>query len=196
MNVPYVIEQNNRGERVYDVYSRLLKDRIIFLGSELNSYTANLIIAQMLYLEADNPDAEINFYINSLGGSIQDGLAVYDTMQYIKCSVQTICVGQAYNVAALLLASGEKGKRIALQNIKILLQQPMAGIAGQSSDIQIQTKEIIKIKNSIATMLSEKTGKKIDEINKDLDREFYLDSKDALNYGIVDKIIKEKPSKK
>ena len=132
MNIPYVIEQNNRGERAYDIYSRLLKDRILFLGSDLNSYTASLIVAQMLYLEADNPEADISFYINSMGGHIADGLAIYDTMQYIESSVQTICIGRAYNIAALLLASGQKGKRIALKNAQILLHQPLGGLSGFS----------------------------------------------------------------
>ena len=144
MNIPYVIEQNNRGERAYDIYSRLLKDRILFLGSELNSYTASLIVAQMLYLEADNPEADISFYINSMGGHIADGLAIYDTMQYIESPVQTICIGRAYNIAALLLASGQKGKRIALKNAQILLHQPLGGLSGQASDIQIQTQEVLR----------------------------------------------------
>ena len=192
MNIPYVIEQNNRGERAYDIYSRLLKDRILFLGSELNSYTASLIVAQMLYLEADNPEADISFYINSMGGHIADGLAIYDTMQYIESPVQTICIGRAYNIAALLLASGQKGKRIALKNAQILLHQPLGGLSGQASDIQIQTQEVLRIKESFSTVLAYHTAKKAAEINKDLDREFYLNSKEALSYGIVDRVMEKR----
>lgn len=192
MTIPYVIEQSNRGERAYDIYSRLLKDRILFLSTELNYHSSNLIIAQLLYLEADNPEADISFYINSPGGSIQDGLAIYDTIQYLQCSVQTICIGMAYNISALLLASGKKGKRVALKNSKILLHQPIAGMGGQASDIQIQTQEFIKVKNSITTILANHTNQKAAKIDKDLDREFYLDSKQSLDYGIIDKIMVKK----
>ena len=192
MNIPYVIEQNNRGERAYDIYSRLLKDRILFLGTEVNNYTASLIIAQILYLEADNPEADIHFYINSHGGSVADGLAIYDTMQYIQCPVQTICVGKAFQIAALLLASGSKEKRIALKNTKILLYQPIGDLGGQATDIQIQTEEILKVKKTLSSILAKHTGKKIANINKDLEREFYLTSSEALNYGIIDKVMEKR----
>ena len=192
MNIPYIIEQTNRGERAYDIYSRLLKDRILFLGAEINNYTSSLIIAQMLYLEADNPDADISFYINSRGGSIADGLAIYDTMQYIKSPIQTICVGVAFEMSALLLASGEKGKRTALKNTKILLYQPMGGISGQATDIQIQSAEIMKTKFTLANIFSKHTGKKVANINKDMEREFYLSSNEALEYGIIDKVMEKR----
>lgn len=192
MNIPYVIEQTNRGERAYDIYSRLLKDRILFLGTEVNNYTASLIIAQMLYLEADNPEADINFYINSHGGSVSDGLAVYDTMQYIQCPVQTICVGKAFQVAAILLASGTKTKRVALKNTKILLHQPIGGLEGQASDIEIQTEEILKTKKNLSSILAKHTGKNIASINKDIEREFYLSSSEALKYGIIDKVMEKR----
>lgn len=192
MNIPYVIEQTNRGERAYDIYSRLLKDRILFLGTEINEYTASLIIAQMLYLEADNPEADINFYINSHGGSVADGLAIYDTMQYIQCPVQTICVGKAFQIAALLLASGSKEKRVTLKNTKILLYQPIGGLGGQASDIQIQTEEILKVKKNLSAILAKHTQQKIANINKDIEREFYLNSNEALKYGIVDKVMEKR----
>jgi ATP-dependent Clp protease protease subunit len=194
MNIPYVIEQTNRGERAYDIYSRLLKDRILFLGTEINNYTASLIIAQMLYLEADNPDADINFYINSHGGSVSDGLAIYDTMQYIQCPVQTICVGKAFQVAAVLLASGAPDKRVALKNTTILLHQPIGGLNGQATDIQIQSEEILKIKKNLAAILSKHTKQTTKDINKDIEREFYLSSNDALKYGIIDKVMEKRAS--
>lgn len=190
--IPYVIEKTNRGERTYDIYSRLLKDRIIFLGNEINSHTANVIIAQLLFLEADNPDADINFYINSPGGSVTAGLAIYDTMQYIKPHVQTICVGQAASMAAILLAAGESGKRVALQNSTILLHQPMGGIGGQASDIEIQTKQIIKIKASLIDILSKHTKKNKKIIQKDTERDCYLTGKEALNYGLIDILMKQR----
>ena len=192
MNIPYVIEQSNRGERAYDIYSRLLKDRILFLGTEINNYSASLIIAQMLYLEADNPEADINFYINSHGGQVSDGLAIYDTMQYIQSPVQTICVGKAFHLAAILLASGTQGKRIALKNTKILLHQPIGGLDGQASDIQIQTKELLNVKQNLSSILAKHTKKTAHAINQDIEREFYLDSNEALAYGIVDKVVEKR----
>lgn len=190
--IPYVIEQTNRGERTYDIYSRLLKDRIIFLGSEINSYSANVIIAQLLFLEADNPDSDISFYINSPGGSVTAGLAIYDTIQYIKPSVQTICVGQAASMAAVLLAAGTKGKRIALEHSSILLHQPMGGIGGQASDIEIQTAEILRIKNSLTDILSSHTGKDKKTIAKDTERDCFLTAPEAMDYGVIDLVMQSR----
>lgn len=192
MSVPYVIEQTNRGERTYDIYSRLLKDRIVFLGDEINSYTANVVIAQLLFLEADKPDADISFYINSPGGHVNAGLAIYDTIQYIQPDVQTICVGQAGNIAALLLAAGTLGKRIALSNANILLRQPMGGIGGQASDIAIQTREIARIKGNLADILAKHTGQKRAKILKDTERDFYLTSQEAVEYGIIDSTMEKR----
>ncbi|MDT8446898.1 MAG: ATP-dependent Clp protease proteolytic subunit [bacterium] len=186
MSIPYVIEQTNRGERTYDIYSRLLKDRIIFLGEEVNSYTANVIIAQLLFLEADKPDADISLYINSYGGSVNAGLALYDTMQYIRPQVQTICVGQARNIAALLLAAGTKGKRIALPNSTVHLRQPIGGIGGQASDIEIQTKENVRIKNRINEILVEHTGQDLKKIQNDTERDYFLTGEEAVKYGLID----------
>lgn len=192
MTIPYVIEQTNRGERTYDIYSRLLKDRIIFLGSEINSYTANVIIAQLLFLEADSPDSDISFYINSPGGSVAAGLAIYDTIQYIKPSVQTICVGQAASMAAVLLAAGTKGKRIALEHSSIMLHQPMGGIGGQASDIEIQTAEILRIKKSLNDILSKHTGKDHKTIAKDTERDCFLTADEAKDYGIIDLVMQSR----
>lgn len=189
MSVPYVIEQTSKGERVYDIYSRLLKDRIIFLGSEINGYIANTIVAQLLFLEADSPDSDIYFYINSNGGSIQDGLAIYDTMQYIRSNVQTICVGSACSMAAVLLAAGAEGKRIALENSLVMLHQPFAGIGGQATDIEIQTKHITSVRDRLMGILHKHTRQPIKKISQDIDRDFYLDSKGAKNYGIIDKVM-------
>lgn len=186
MSIPYVIEQTNRGERSYDIYSRLLKDRIVFLGEEINSYTANVVIAQLLFLEADKPDADINFYINSPGGSVNSGLAIYDTMQYIMPDVQTICIGQASNIAALLLAAGTAGKRIALPNANILLRQPYGGIGGQAADIEIQTKEIVRIKTRLTDILAKHTKQDKKKIARDTERDYYMSSEEAKEYGIVD----------
>jgi len=192
MSIPYVIEQTNRGERTYDIYSRLLKDRIIFLGDEINTYTANVIIAQLLFLEADKPDSDISFYINSAGGGVTAGLAIYDTIQYIKPDVQTICIGQAKNIAALLLASGTPGKRIALTNTNILLQQPLGGIGGQAADIEIQTREISRIKSNLIDILVKHTGQDRKKIAKDTERNFYLSSQEAVDYGIIDTTMKHR----
>jgi len=186
MTIPYVIEQTNRGERTYDIYSRLLKDRIIFLGEEVNTYTANVIIAQLLFLEADKPDADISLYINSYGGSVNAGLALYDTIQYIRPNVQTICIGQARNIAALLLAAGTKGKRIALPNSTIHLRQPIGGIGGQASDIEIQTKENVRIKKRINEIMVQHTGQDLKKIQNDTERDFFLDGNDAVKYGLID----------
>jgi ATP-dependent Clp protease protease subunit len=184
--IPNVIEQTNRGERSYDIYSRLLKDRIIFLGDEIYPQTANVIIAQLLFLEAEKPDSDISFYINSPGGHVTAGLAIYDTMQYIKPNIQTICIGQAGNIAAILLAAGAQGKRIALPNAKILLRQPIGGIGGQATDIEIQTREIVNIKSSIIDILAEHSKKDRKEIAKDIERDCYLSCQEAVEYGIID----------
>ncbi len=190
--VPYVLEQTNRGERQYDIYSRLLKDRIVFLGDEINTYTANIVIAQFLFLEADKPDSDISFYINSPGGGVNAGLAIYDTMQYIKPDVQTICIGQARNVAAVLLAAGTPGKRIALPNSNILLRQPIGGIGGQAADIEIQTREIVRVKEILINILARHTGQNKKKINQDTERDCYLSSTEALEYGIIDKTMERR----
>lgn len=192
MSIPYVVEQTNRGERTYDIYSRLLKDRIVFLGDAINSYTANVVIAQLLFLEADKPDSDISFYINSPGGEVNAGLAIYDTIQYIKPDVQTICIGQARNIAALLLSAGTSGKRIALPNANILLRQPMGGIGGQAADIEIQTKEIVRIKQRLIDILAKHTGQKKTKIADDTERDCYLTSEEAAKYGIIDKTMERR----
>ena len=192
MTIPYVIEQTNRGERTYDIYSRLLKDRIIFLGTEINSYYANVLAAQMLFLEADNPEADISLYINSPGGSVSAGLAIYDTMQYIRPDIQTICIGQAASMAAILLVSGKNGKRIALKNSSIMLHQPMGGIGGQASDIEIQTQEILRTKERIIDILVQHTGRDKKKISVDIERDYYLQSNEAKEYGIVDSVMEKR----
>ncbi|MBU2514477.1 ATP-dependent Clp protease proteolytic subunit [bacterium] len=192
MSIPYVVEQTNRGERTYDIYSRLLKDRIVFLGDTINSYTANVVIAQLLFLEADKPDSDISFYINSPGGEVNAGLAIYDTIQYIKPDVQTICIGQARNIAALLLAAGSPGKRIALPNANILLRQPVGGIGGQAADIEIQTREIVRIKQRLIDILSKHTNQDKKRIATDTERDCYLTSIDAKKYGIIDKMMERR----
>lgn len=187
--VPYVIEVTGRGERVYDIYSRLLKDRIIFLGSPINSHVANLVVAQMLFLEAENPDRDINLYINSPGGEVTAGLAIYDTMQYIKPDVATICVGMAASMGAVLLAAGTKGKRYALPNSRIMIHQPWGGVEGQAIDIKIHAEEIMRIRDILNQILSRHTGQPIEKIEKDTDREFFMSAQDAKEYGIVDEVI-------
>ena len=188
--VPYVIEQTNRGERSYDIYSRLLKDRIIFLSEEVNDVTASLVVAQLLFLEAEATDKDINFYINSPGGSITAGMAIYDTMRYIKSDVSTICVGIAASMGAFLLAGGEKGKRFALPNSEILIHQPMmGGLHGQATDLQIHAEHILRTKLKMNQILSENTGRSLEEITKDTDRDHYMTAEEALDYGIIDRII-------
>ena len=172
--VPIVIEQTNRGERSYDIYSRLLKDRIIFLSGEIDDLTANLVVAQMIFLEAEDPDKDIFMYINSPGGSVSAGMAIYDTMQYIKCDVSTICVGLAASMGAFLLASGAKGKRKALPNSEIMIHQPLGGARGQATDIEIQARQILKIKEKLASILAERTGKPLDLLKADMERDFYM----------------------
>lgn len=187
--MPYVIEQTSRGERSYDIYSRLLKDRIIFLGTTVNDDVANLIVAQLLFLESDDPEKDINFYINSPGGSVTAGMAIYDTMQYIKPDITTVCVGQAASMGAMLLASGTNGKRYSLPNSRIMIHQPLGGAQGQASDIEIQANEIIRMKETLNSMLAHHTGQDIKKIKKDTDRDFFMSGEEAKNYGIVDHVV-------
>lgn len=187
--IPMVIEQSSRGERAYDIYSRLLKDRIIFLGSAINDEIANLLIAQLLFLESEDPDKDINFYINSPGGIVTAGLAVYDTMQYIKPDIATVCIGQAASMGAVLLAAGTKGKRYALPNARILIHQPLGGSQGQASDIAIQAKEILRIKDSLNEILTLHTGKDLKQIEEDTDRDFFMSGEEAKDYGLIDKVM-------
>ena len=187
--IPYVIEQTGRGERSYDIYSRLLKDRIIFLGSEIVDDVANSIVAQLLFLESEDPDKDINLYINSPGGSVTAGLAIYDTMQYIKPQVSTICVGLAASMGAILLAGGAKGKRLALPNAEVMIHQPLGGARGQASDIEIQAKNIIKTKERMNRILASHTGQDYETIARDTDRDNYMTADEALKYGLIDKII-------
>ena len=187
--IPMVIEQSSRGERAYDIYSRLLKDRIIFLGTAINDEIANLLIAQFLFLESEDPDKDINFYVNSPGGLVTAGLAVYDTMQYIKPDITTVCIGQAASMGALLLTAGAKGKRYALPNARILIHQPMGGFQGQASDIEIQAKEILRMKETLNQILVKHTGKNMDQVQNDTDRDYFMTGQEAKDYGIVDHVI-------
>ena len=187
--VPMVVEQTSRGERSYDIYSRLLNDRIIFLQDEVNDTTASLIVAQMLYLEAQDPDKDIYFYINSPGGSISAGMAIYDTMNYIKCDVSTICVGMAASMGAFLLSAGAKGKRLALPNSEIMIHQPLGGMQGQATDIKIHADRIIRMKDKLNNILSENTGRPLEEIVRDTERDNFMSAQEALDYGLIDKII-------
>ncbi|MGM9644760.1 MAG: ATP-dependent Clp endopeptidase proteolytic subunit ClpP [Eubacteriales bacterium] len=187
--VPMVIEQTGRGERSYDIFSRLLNDRIIFLSDEVNDATASLVVAQMLFLEAQDPTKDISFYINSPGGSITSGMAIYDTMQYIKCDVSTICIGMAASMGAFLLAAGTKGKRIALPHSEIMIHQPLGGAQGQASDIKIRAELILRTRDMLNKILSEKTGQPIERIEKDTDRDNFMTAEQALEYGLIDRII-------
>jgi len=187
-----VIEQTGRGERAYDIYSRLLKDRIIFLGDVIEDHIANLVVAQMLFLESEDPDKDINLYINSPGGSVTAGLGIYDTMQYIKCPISTICVGQAASMAAVLLAAGTKGKRIALPNSRVMLHQPLGGVQGQATDIEIHAKEIKKIRDRLNEIIAKHTNQDIEKVARDTDRDFFMSAEEALSYGIVDKVIEKR----
>ena len=187
--VPMVIEQSSRGERAYDIYSRLLKDRIIFIDSEINDITANLVIAQLLFLEGEDPDRDIFLYINSPGGLITAGLAIYDTMQYVRPDVSTICIGQAASMAAVLLAAGAKGKRYALPNARIMIHQPLGGAQGQATDIEIAAKEIVRNRELIEEILVKHTGQPRDRIHRDADRDFYMSAKEAVEYGLVDEVL-------
>jgi ATP-dependent Clp protease, protease subunit len=190
--VPMVVEQTNRGERAYDIYSRLLKDRIIFLGSAIDSEIANLIVAQLLFLESEDPEKDISFYINSPGGVVTAGLAVYDTMQYIKPDVATVCIGQAASMGALLLAAGAPKKRFALPNCRIMIHQPLGGAQGQAADIKIQATEILRMKDTLNEIMAAHTGQKIDKIAKDTDRDFFMSGDEAKTYGIVDRVVADR----
>jgi ATP-dependent Clp protease protease subunit len=188
-----VVEQDGRGERAYDIYSRLLKDRIIFLGSAVDDNVANVVVAQMLYLEAENPDKEIFFYLNSPGGSVSAGMAIYDTMQYIKSPISTVCMGQSASMAAVLLAAGEKGKRFALPHSRILIHQPLGGFQGQATDIDIHAKEILRLKEELNRILANLTGQPLSKINNDTERDYFMTSEQAREYGLIDEIIIRKP---
>ena len=190
--VPYVIEQTNRGERSYDIYSRLLKDRIIFLGEAIDEHIASLVVAQLLFLEAEDPDKDINIYIKSPGGSVTAGMAIYDTMQYVKPEVSTICVGMAASMGAFLLSAGQKGKRFALPNAEIMIHQPLGGVQGQAEDIKIHAEWILKTREKLNRILSENTGQPLDVIARDTDRDNFMSAEDAVKYGLIDKVIKDR----
>ena len=190
--IPMVVEQSNRGERAYDIYSRLLKDRIIFLGSAIDNEIANLIVAQMLFLESEDPEKDINFYINSPGGVVTAGMAIYDTMQYIKPDVATVCIGQAASMGALLLTAGTSGKRFALPNARIMIHQPLGGAQGQATDIKIQATEILRMKDSLNEILSKHTGQDIEKVAADTERDFFMSGEQALEYGIVDRVVSDR----
>ncbi len=190
--IPIVIEQSSRGERAWDIYSRLLRDRIVFLGTAISDEIANVIIAQMLFLESEDPDKDIHFYINSPGGLVTAGLAIYDTMQYIKPKVETLCMGQAASMAAILLAAGQKGKRYALPHARIMLHQPMGGFQGQATDVDIQAKEILRLREDLNQILVDHTGRETEQIQRDTDREFYMSGAQAKDYGLIDEVISER----
>ena len=187
--VPMVVEQSGRGERAYDIYSRLLKERVVFLVGEVNEVTANLIVAQLLFLESDNPDKDISFYINSPGGSVSAGLAIYDTMQFVKPDVSTLCVGQAASMGALLLTAGAKGKRFCLPNSRVMIHQPLGGFRGQASDIEIHAKEILFLKQRLNEIMAKHTGQSVDTVSKDTDRDNFLSADQSVNYGLVDRVL-------
>ena len=191
MLIPMVIEQSDRGERAYDIYSRLLKDRIIFIGSAIDDVVANVVIAEMLFLQMEDKERDINIYINSPGGAVTAGMAIYDTMQFVKPDVCTYCVGQAASMGAVLLAAGAKGKRYALPNVRVMIHQPWGGVQGQASDISIQAKEILKMRDRINEILAKHTGKPLDKVQKDTDRDYFMSGQEALEYGIVDEVIIE-----
>ncbi len=191
--IPIVVEQNHRGERAYDIYSRLLKDRILFLGSGIDDEVANLVIAQLLFLEAEDPEKDIHLYVNSPGGSVTAGLAIYDTMQYVRPDVSTICLGSAYSMGALLLAAGAAGKRMALPNSRIMIHQPWGGFQGQATDVDIQAREILKLRERTNQILSHHTGKPVDEIARVTERDYYMSGEEAREYGLVDQVITRRP---
>ncbi len=186
--VPMVVEQTNRGERSYDIYSRLLKDRIVFLSGEIEDHMANLVVAQLLFLEMEDPDADISLYINSPGGSVTAGMAIYDTMQYIKPQVRTVCVGLAASMGAFLLMAGEKGKRLALPNAEVMIHQPLGGAQGQATDVAIRAEWLLKTKTKMTKMMADMTGQPIDKVKADVERDYFMDAQEALNYGIIDEI--------
>ncbi len=191
--IPMVVEQDGRGERAFDIYSRLLKDRIIFLGTAIDDNVANVVVAQMLYLEAEDPDKEIFFYLNSPGGHVSSGMAIYDTMQYIKPQISTVCMGQAASMAAILLAAGEKGKRFALPHSRILIHQPLGGFQGQATDIDIQAREILRLKDDLNRILAELTGQHLEKVMNDTERDYFMTSQQAKEYGLIDEIVIRKP---
>ena len=191
---PTVIEQTHRGERAYDLYSRLLKDRIVFLGTPVDDDVANIIVAQMLFLESEDPDKDINLYINSPGGSVTSGLAIYDTMQYVKCQVSTICMGQAASMGALLLTAGAKGKRYSLPHSRIMIHQPSGGFGGQASDIELHAKEILRLKAKLNEIMQKHTGQSLDRIEKDTDRDYFMGAGEAKEYGLIDEVVVKKPA--
>ena len=190
--VPYVVEQTSRGERSYDIFSRLLNDRIVFLGEEVNATTASLVVAQLLYLEAQDPDKDIQFYINSPGGSVTDGMAIYDTMQYIKCDVSTICIGMAASMGAFLLSSGTKGKRLALPNSEIMIHQPSAGTQGQVTDMALHLRRLETVKRKMNQIMADNTGKSVEQVTADCERDNFMSAQEALEYGLIDKVIKNR----
>jgi len=191
-----VIEQTNRGERSFDIYSRLLKDRIVFLGGEIDDDVANVIVAQLLFLEMENPDADISLYINSPGGSVTAGMAIFDTMNYIKCPVRTVCIGMAASMGAFLLMAGQKGKRLALPNSEVMIHQPLGGASGQASDVQIRAEWLLKTKSKMNRLIAEMTGQKLARVEKDADRDFFMSAKEALEYGIIDEIYEPRSTDK
>jgi len=194
--IPMVIEQTNRGERSFDIYSRLLKDRIIFLSGEIDDDVANLVVAQMLFLEMENPESDISLYINSPGGSVTAGMAIYDTMNYIKCPVRTVCIGMAASMGAFLLMAGEKGKRLALPNSEVMIHQPLGGASGQASDVQIRAEWLLKTKQKMNRLISKMTGQSLKTVEKDADRDFFMGAKEALEYGIIDEIYEPRSKNK
>lgn len=189
MPIPYVIEKDSRGERSYDIYSRLLKDRIIFIGEPIDDFVANVVVAQMLFLQSQKREADITLYINSPGGVISSGFAIYDTMQYLTCDVQTVCIGQAASMGAFLLAAGTKGKRFALPHSRIMIHQPMGGAQGQASDIELQARELLRLKAELNRILSERTGKPIEQVSRDCERDYYMSAEEASAYGLVDRVV-------
>jgi ATP-dependent Clp protease protease subunit len=190
--IPMVVETSGRGERAYDIYSRLLKERVVFLVGEVNDHTANLIVAQLLFLESENPDKDINFYINSPGGSVTAGMAIYDTMQFIKPNISTLCIGQAASMGSFLLAAGEKGKRFCLPNSRVMIHQPMGGFRGQASDVEIHAREILYLKQRLNQMLAQHTGQSVETIERDTDRDNFLSADDAVKYGLVDQVLQKR----
>ena len=192
--MPFVVEQTHRGERSYDIYSRLLKDRIVFLGTPVDDDVANVVIAQMLFLESEDPDKEINLYINSPGGSVTAGLAIYDTMQYVKPPVSTICMGQAASMGALLLAAGARGRRLSLPHSRIMIHQPSGGFGGQASDVELQAKEILRLKAKLNEIMQKHTGQPLDRIEKDTDRDYFMGAGEAKEYGLIDEVVTKKPA--
>jgi ATP-dependent Clp protease protease subunit len=192
MYIPFVIEQTGRGERSYDIYSRLLKDRIVFLGDEIDEQVSNSVVAQLLFLESEDPDKDVNLYINSPGGVVTAGMAIYDTMQYVKCPVSTICIGQAASMAAVLLAGGAKGKRVALPNSRVMIHQPLGGMRGQAVDMEIHTKEILNLRDRLNDILVTHTGQQKKKIKADTDRDFFMSAEEAVEYGIIDRVIRNR----